>query len=54
MFPDMTRVATELNKVVIALQQNTSILQKVYDELLVARLRNERQTNENVKESHKA
>lgn len=54
MFPDMTKVATELNKVVIALQQNTHMLSQVREELMAQRLRDERMKHENSQEGQKS
>jgi len=54
MFPDMTRVATELNKVVIGLQQTTHALGLVRDELFALRETLEREKHENSQKGHKA
>jgi len=50
MFPDMTKVATELNRVVVALQQNTHILFQIREELVARRMRDERMEHESRKE----
>jgi type IV secretory pathway VirB9-like protein len=54
MFPDMTKVAMELNRVVIALQQNTHMLIQIREELLAWRLRDERMKHENSQEGQKS
>lgn len=53
MFPDMTKVATELNKVVVALQLNSQLLGQLREEMMALRQLIERKTHENSKESQK-
>lgn len=53
MFPDMTKVATELNKVVVALQLNSQLLGQLREEMMALRQLIERKTHESNKEDQK-